>query len=649
MSAQFHALTHGTNGLLLSYATVLLPMIVGLRQGRAPMAAFLRSVVLAIPVMLIAWIVMSIAGPALGGLGMSRGGVLELLLNLAGTAAIGYAAGRVVASRVKSSESGYRRGAVISNAQSSRRRFRGAPHPDTPITLAGLLVAPEDETKHFKLVGTTGTGKSTAIREMLSAALARGDRAIIADPDGGYLDSFYNAERGDVILSPFEAGAAKWNLLGEITKDYDVEQIARSLIPDNAGDHDRIWSEYARTFFTAVVQQTLAGGIKDDAVIYRILNSASVEELRLMLAGTPAGPFLADGSERMFGSLRSVTTSAIKALKYTTRQQGAPFSVRKWVREGAARHAGGRGGALFLPYKAGEIAAMRSTISAWMRIAIFEAMDRGEGDQFLWFIVDELDALGEIDGLKDALARLRKFGGRCVLGFQSIAQVSGTYGKGTADTIVENCGNTLILRCSASEHGGTSEFVSKLIGQREVMHTTQSSTRKSHWWRTSSITTSQHLKIEPAVMASEIERLPDLEGYLKFASIPDWTLARLTPVSYPKVIRAREPNAPIDGANTSTPTVVAPPADAPAAAASPTAASSSQPAAASPPTPARRRKSQAPRAKRARNPKPAAAHAPTSLSEANATQPGIDSAVPAAQANGNGAIENRGGGAELRD
>ena len=33
-------------------------------------------------------------------------------------------------------------------------------------------------------------------------------------------------------------------------------------------------------------------------------------------------------------------------------------------------------------------------------------------DQRLWFVVDELDALGAIDGLKDALARLRKFGGR---------------------------------------------------------------------------------------------------------------------------------------------------------------------------------------------------------------------------------------------
>ena len=50
----------------------------------------------------------------------------------------------------------------------------------------------EDEIKHFKFIGTTGTGKSTAIHEVLEAALRRGDRAVIADPDGGYLRRFYD-------------------------------------------------------------------------------------------------------------------------------------------------------------------------------------------------------------------------------------------------------------------------------------------------------------------------------------------------------------------------------------------------------------------------------------------------------------------------
>src|SRR6202790_4871242 len=107
-----------------------------------------------------------------------------------------------------------------------------------------------------------------------------------------------------------------------------------------------------------------------------------------------------------------------------------------------------------------------------MHLAILEAMSRPPGDdQRLWFVVDELDALGAIDGLKDALARLRKFGGRCILGFQSIGLLRALYGDGEARAIVENCGNTLMLRCSTSENGGTTRFASELIGQREVLRT----------------------------------------------------------------------------------------------------------------------------------------------------------------------------------
>src|SRR5262249_36698714 len=202
------------------------------------------------------------------------------------------------------------------------------------------------------------------------------------------------------------------------------------------------------------------------------------------------------------------------SLDYIAQQTTAPLSIRHWVRER-------KGGVLFMPYKAGQIAALRSSISAWMRLAIFEALSQPEGDQRLWFVVDELVALGRIAGLKDALARLRKFGGRCVLGFQSIAQVSSTYGTGEAQTIVENCGNTLILRCSGSDHGGTANFASRLIGQREVLRTQRSRSRRPTELL-SSITLSEHIGIEPAVMDSEIEQLPDLAGYLKFASEPNW-------------------------------------------------------------------------------------------------------------------------------
>lgn len=62
-------------------------------------------------------------------------------------------------------------------------------------------------------------------------------------------------------------------------------------------------------------------------------------------------------------------------------------------------------------------------------IGVFQTLSLGEGDHRLWFAGDELDALGPIDGLGDALPRLRKFGGRCAICFQSISQLSTTYGQ----------------------------------------------------------------------------------------------------------------------------------------------------------------------------------------------------------------------------
>jgi type IV secretory pathway TraG/TraD family ATPase VirD4 len=371
------------------------------------------------------------------------------------------------------------------------------------------------------LIGTTGTGKSTAIRELLQSIRHRGDRAVIADPDGGYCQPFCDPARGDVILNPFDARSLKWDLYAEIHQPYDYEQLARSIIGEGQSG-ERSWRLYAQQFLAAILRQTHQLKIADTAELFRLLTSASTEELAILLRGTAARPFLEGGNERMFGSIRSVTSAAVAALDFIGEQKTRSFSIRQWIREG--------NGSLYLPYMADQIASLRSLISTWMRIAIFESMTSTPGHsnsntQPIWFIVDELDALGQIDGLKDALARLRKFNGRCVLGFQSIAQVSCTYGDGEAQTIVENCGNTLILRCSASEQGGTARFASRLIGQREVVReqTSTSRTRQGFGGTLSrSQTTSRQHLMEDAVLASEIEQLPDLSGFLKLASSPRW-------------------------------------------------------------------------------------------------------------------------------
>jgi hypothetical protein len=519
------ALTHGWSGIAVSYAAVQAPMLAGLARGRAGLDKFLLSPAVAVPLTAAMGAGMAVAAPLLAGLGAAPNGLVTFAFATSLSTVVGYAGGRAM-SRSTQAGSIVQRGAMVAEHPRPSRERRSGRGPSSEITLAGRLVPRQDETKHFKFIGTTGTGKSTAIQELLRAAIRRGDRAVVADPDGGYLQRFYSPSRGDVILNPFDPRSLKWSLFSEIRNPYDVEQLARSLIPDHEGS-ERSWRGYARTFFSAVTRQMHEAGLTDTSELYRLLVSADAKELRTLVDGTAAQPFLDEHNSRMFDSIRSVTSSAVGALDYIAAQKAEEFSIRRWVSQEQP-------GVLFLPYKAGQIAALGSTISAWMRLAIFETMDREvpnaghsqDDEKPLWFVIDELDALGQIDGLKDALARLRKFGGRCVLGFQSIAQVSSSYGQGVAHTLVENCGNTMILRCSASEGGGTARFASQLIGEREVLRTSVSRSRRLSDW-TGSISHSEHLNVEHAVLPAQIEQLPDLAGYLKLASDPQWQRVRL--------------------------------------------------------------------------------------------------------------------------
>ena len=522
-----HELLRGWSGLALDFAAVQAPMWVAMTRGRAEWRAFAASPVLSGSLMLATGIGMSMASPLFHAMHMA-GGLAEYAIGAGIGGLLGYGGGHVLAAPRRDA-GGYIRGSTILDAEeaatqrSTRHRSERSRGKSVSrqggVTIAGVPVPAADETKHFKLMGTTGAGKSTAIAELLTGALRRGDRALIADPDGGYLSRFFDSRRGDVILSPFEPGGAKWDLFGEIREEYDIDQLALALIPDHEGQ-DRSWRGYARTLFSAVTSQARAGGVSDVKSLFELLVVSKKSELAMLVDGTPAQAFFEEHNDRMLDSIRSVLTSAVGALQHVARQESPPLSVKQWVESGS--------GVLFIPYRAGQIAALRSTVSAWMRIGIFEAMSRPAEDQRLWFVIDELDALGQIDGLKDALARLRKFGGRCVLGFQSVAQVSTTYGKGEAQTIVENCGNSLILRCSASEHGGTSQFASRLIGQREVVRVSRSKSRRPSDLL-ASVTESEHRQVEPAVMDSEIERLADLCGFLKLASSPDWLRVTLRP------------------------------------------------------------------------------------------------------------------------
>lgn len=494
-------------------------LLAGLMSARAAVGRMLLGAVVAVP--------MALGGAALVTLGLAavpaerRAELTASAVAAIGIvlAALGFVAG-LARPRDPAPEKLKRGTRVVIAAPGARwaRRRRG-------MRFAGQAVPLADEAKHFKILGTTGTGKTTAIRGLVSCALARGDCAVIADPDGVYARDFYDPARGDVILNPFDPRSRRWNIFGEITGPADADHLARSLIADHPGE-DRNWRAYARVFVAAVLRQMQRAGHNDQALLHRLLLCAPAEELARLLEATPAAPYLSTDNSRFFASVRAIANTHLAVLEHLAAPADAnSLSVRHWLREQSTRRPGA---VLFLPYRANQIATLRGVISTWLRLAVFETMNGDESDRPVWFIVDELDALGAVDGLKDALARLRKFGGRCVLGFQSIAQVTACYGAYDAQTIIENCGNALILRCSSSGSDGTAQYASRLVGEREVMREQVSRSQRGFFEKPhNSRTTVLQQASERAVLAAEIEQLPDLAGYLKFASTPEWRLVQL--------------------------------------------------------------------------------------------------------------------------
>ena len=216
-----------------------------------------------------------------------------------------------------------------------------------------------DETKHFKLIGTTGTGKSTAIREMLSRRSgARGPRRHRRSRRRLSATASTIRGRGDVILNPFDAALRQ---MGPVRRDqdaYDVEQLARSLIPDHEGRIAAGAAMRARSSPPSPAR-AIEAGVRDVAELYRLWLIADTKSCARWCTARRRSPSWTSTTSKC--SIRSAPwrASAVGALEYIARAAGSDFSVRC---------AGSRerppGGVLFMPYKAGQIAALRSAISA---------------------------------------------------------------------------------------------------------------------------------------------------------------------------------------------------------------------------------------------------------------------------------------------
>ena len=133
------------------------------------------------------------------------------------------------------------------------------------------------------------------------------------------------------------------------------------LIPSTGDASSNEWRGYARTFLSAVLRRCAQLPGRNVGELWRLLAVAPAEELRSVVAEHRRAALLDPDNARMFGSIRAVAVSALAALERVQEQRSSPFSVRRWVRRTSET------GVLFIPYRAGQVAALGAMIATWMR------------------------------------------------------------------------------------------------------------------------------------------------------------------------------------------------------------------------------------------------------------------------------------------
>jgi hypothetical protein len=95
--------------------------------------------------------------------------------------------------------------------------------------LGKMMRIPErKEAQHFQIMGDTGVGKTQLIMQILRQIRDRGDAAIVYDPACEYVQRFYDAERGDIILNPLDERCPYWGPAQEMESNAEADAIAAS-------------------------------------------------------------------------------------------------------------------------------------------------------------------------------------------------------------------------------------------------------------------------------------------------------------------------------------------------------------------------------------------------------------------------------------
>jgi hypothetical protein len=354
------------------------------------------------------------------------------------------------------------------------------------------------EAQHLQLMGDTGVGKTQLIMQCLRQIRGRCDSAIVYDPACEYIQRFYDASRGDIVLNPLDARCPYWGPAQEMESNAEADAIAASLYQPKTDKVDEFFHETPAQIFAHLLKlgptpHQLAAWMASDV---ELLKRVEGTEMAFYI-DRKAGPQRA-------GVLSSLGLVAKCFRLLPERDEKRPvWNARTWSKK--------RQGWIFITSRPPERETLRPLHSLWIDLLVMRLLTAPQpGQKPVWFVIDELASLQKLPQLHTAITENRKSRNPLILGFQGKAQLEVIYGH-LAEVMLSQPATKIFMKTAEPK---AAEWISEAIGKVEIerlKETKFDGTRSGHNFTV-------ERQIEPLVMGSEITGLDDRHAYLKLGN-----------------------------------------------------------------------------------------------------------------------------------
>ena len=393
----------------------------------------------------------------------------------------------------------------------------------TSIPIADIKTPVDDETKHFFIVGRTGSGKTQTLKRVVTHLQTSGSKIILYDNKGDYIPTNYKKER-DIIFNPIDERSAQWTIFNDCTSKMDIEQvICHGMIPGSGGSRDPFWANASREVFRGILYYCYRNEMYSNAKIWDVLSSGAskiVKILNTIPEGRTGREMILDSSSKQTQGIMAMLLQYTAILELMATEDGG-FSIRKWLHDPQP-------GTLFLVNHSKSKDVLKPILTLLLEMASHEVLSMPDDyNRRIYFFLDEFGSLNNMSSIIELLTRARSKGASIWIGTQEIGQIEKVYGKESRQSIVNGCASKLILSIAEPE---TAKYFSESIGQTEVLESSESMSMGPSNIR-DGLTFTRNSKTKPLVLPSVFQQFPDMEGILKLSNY-DYCKVKVPYISY---------------------------------------------------------------------------------------------------------------------